>query len=67
MKINNFLILFLMLINIFIIGCQQQVQDVSEQETIEIVDETPIDNEIEEEFDDGLDAALQELEEIENI
>jgi len=63
MKINNFLFLWL-IIAIALIGCQPQVQ---ETKSIEIVDEKPIDSEIEKEFDDGLDEALQELEEIENI
>ena len=47
------------------IGCQ--VEEVSEPETIDIVDEEAVDQEIEEDFDDNLDEALQELEEIENI
>jgi len=71
-KINKYLSIFLLLI-VFLLGCQQ-VQEVSEQESdIEIITEDiedtveTIDDELEKEFDDGLDEALQELEEIENI
>jgi len=50
------------------LGCQQQFQDTGR---IEIVDETPeesvFEESIEEEFKDGLDAALRELEEIEDL
>jgi len=72
MKINNYMfILFIILIISFLLGCQQ-VQEVSEQEsdTIEISTEDDvetIDEELEKEFDDNLDEALQELEEVENI
>jgi len=70
MKFNNYLFILLFLI-IFLLGCQQ-IQEVSEQEsdTIEISGERvvgTIDEELEKEFDDGLDEALQELEEIEDI
>jgi len=60
---------FVFLFMIFLIGCQQ-AQEVSEQEpNIEIIDENinRIDEELEKEFDDGLDEALKELEEVENI
>jgi len=71
MKFNNYIfILFIMIFINFLFGCQQ-VQEVSEQESdIEVISEEnvePIDEELEKEFDDGLDEALQELEEIENI
>ena len=64
-----------MIFIIFLLGCQQ-VQEISEQEPsgIEVstekgIEETAdtIDEELEKEFDDGLDEALQELEEIEDI
>ena len=56
------------LLAIFLVGCQQQVVDVSEEELpIEIISGEPIIEEIDENFDDGLDEALQELEEVENI
>lgn len=68
---KHFFISFVILIfTIFLIGCQQQIQEetkIQESETIEIVDEKMIDEELEKEFDDDLDEALQELEEIENI
>jgi len=58
---------FILLV-IFLIGCQQQVEEVSEEEPpIEIISGEPIIGEIEEEFDDNLDDALKELEEIEDI
>ena len=65
--INLFVILILL---IFLIGCQQQIQEkitVQEPETAEIVEEEIIDEELEKEFDDNLDEALKELEEIEDI
>jgi len=71
MKFNNYIfILFIIFLINFLLGCQQ-VQEVSEQEsdTIEIGERVvePIDEELEKEFDDGLDEALQELEEVEDI
>lgn len=62
-----FVILILL---IFLIGCQQQIQEkitVQEPEIAEIVEEEIIDEELEKEFDDNLDEALKELEEIEDI
>ena len=67
---NNFSILFsLIIIIIFLIGCQQKVQgEITEPpEPIKIVEDKTIDEELEKEFNDNLDDALQELEEIENI
>lgn len=52
----------------FLLGCQPQDTKISEEEpSIEISGGEPIIKEIEEEFDDNLDAALEELGEIENI
>jgi len=70
MKFNNYMFILLIFI-IFLLGCQQ-VQEVSEQETdiIEISSEKVVGTiyeELEKEFDDGLDEALAELEEVENI
>ena len=67
---NNFSILFsLIIIIVFLIGCQQKVQEeITEPlEPIKIVEEETIDEELEKEFNDNLDDALRELEEIENI
>ena len=57
--------LLLVVFVIFLIGCQQYVEE--QEDTIEIVGGEQIIEEIEEEFDDNLDDALKELEEIENI
>lgn len=65
---KHFFISFVILI--FLIGCQQQIQEeitVQEPEIIEILDDKIIDEELEKEFEDGLDEALKELEEVENI
>ncbi len=60
-------ILFAILV-IFLLGCQQQVDKVSEEKpSIEISSGQPVIEKIDEEFDDNLDEALQDLEEIENI
>ncbi|MBI2135048.1 hypothetical protein HYU09_03590 [Candidatus Woesearchaeota archaeon] len=68
---NSLLVLLAMLVlAIFLIGCQQQVSETKEiSDAMEIVDEAqePAADEYEQEFDDGLDAALQELEEIEDV
>ncbi|MBI2208674.1 hypothetical protein HYU50_04215 [Candidatus Woesearchaeota archaeon] len=70
-KNHYFLRLFLLvIIGLFLIGCQKQTQgDKEMSDSIKIVDETqkPADEEIEKEFDDGLDMALGELEEIEKV
>lgn len=60
-------ILFVILV-IFLLGCQQQIYKVSEEKpSIEISSGQPVIEKIDEEFDDNLDAALEELEEAENI
>ena len=64
---NNFSILFsLVIIIVLLIGCQQKVQEeiTEPPEPIKIVEEETIDEELEKEFNDNLDDALQELEEI---
>ena len=59
--------LFMMLV-VLLLGCQQQVDKESEEEPfVEISSEQPVIEKIDEEFDDNLDEALQDLEEIENI
>ena len=57
--------LLLVIFVIFLIGCQQYGEEQSD--TIEISGGEPIIEVIEEEFDDNLDDALKELEEVENI
>ena len=57
--------LLLVVFVIFLIGCQQYVEE--QEDTIEIVGGEQIIEEIEEEFDDNLDDALKELEEIGDI
>ena len=59
----------MIIIIVFLIGCQQKVQEeITEPlEPIKIVEEETIDEELEKEFNDNLDDALRELEEIENI
>ena len=53
---------------IFLLGCQQQVDKESEENpSMEISSGRPITEEIDEEFNDNLDEALQDLEDIENI
>ena len=59
-------IIFLLLM-IFLIGCQLEDKTLEEKSSIEITGSEPIIKEIDEEFDDNLDEALQELEEIESI
>jgi len=58
----------IIILAILLVGCQQQIQEVG---NIEIIDETPeesvVEENIEEEFEDGLDAALRELDEIEDL
>ena len=70
MKGKNIL-LVLLIMSIFIIfltGCQQQVSDTEEiYDAMEIVDEAREPVADENEFDDDLDAALQELEDIGDI
>ena len=51
---------------IFLVGCQQSAE-VSEEPSIEIISGEPIIEQIDEDFDDNLDEALQELEDVENI
>lgn len=64
---QNKKILFVILV-IFLLGCQHQDDKVSEEKpSIEISSGQPVIEKIDEEFDDNLDEALQELEEIENI
>jgi hypothetical protein len=62
MKFKNFISVFFILL--FILGCQAEV---AEESTIEIVNEGKVIGGIDEEFDDGLDDALNDLKEIENI
>ena len=53
---------------VLLLGCQQQVDKESEEKpSMEISSGQPVIEKIDEEFDDNLDEALQELEEIENI
>ena len=77
MRITKYFLnlIIVLLFIFFLIGCQQ-VSEVSEQEpsgieisTEESIEETAdiINEELEKEFDDGLDEALKELEEVENI
>ena len=59
--------LFIMFV-VLLLGCQQQVDKESEEKpSMEISSGQPAIEKIEEEFDDNLDDALQDLEEIENI
>jgi len=74
MKLNNYiLILFTILFINILMGCQQVPEVLEQESNIEIVSEDveerveAIDDELEKEFDDGLDEALAELEEIKNI
>jgi len=62
MKTKYFFLIFVILL----LGCQQSVE-ITEEQTIEIVDETPAQIKEEENFDDNLDEALKELDEIEDI
>ena len=57
--------LLLVVFVIFLIGCQQYGEE--QADTIEINGVEPIIEEIGEEFDDNLDDALKELEDIESI
>ena len=53
---------------IFLLGCQQQVNKESEEKpSMEISSGQPVIEKIDKEFNDNLDEALQELEEIVNI
>ena len=53
---------------VLLLGCQQQVDKESEEKpSMEISSGQPVIEKIDEEFDDNLDEALEELEEIENI
>ncbi|MEK6869549.1 MAG: hypothetical protein AABX74_04925 [Nanoarchaeota archaeon] len=53
---------------VLLLGCQQQVDKESEEKpSIEISSGQPVIEKIDKEFDDSLDEALQELEEIEDI
>jgi len=53
---------------IFLLGCQQQVDKESEEKpSMDISSGQPVIEKIDEEFDDNLDAALEELEDVENI
>ena len=66
-KMFNKKFLFIMFA-VLLLGCQQQVDKESEEKpSMEISSGQPVIETIEEEFDDNLDAALEELEEIENI
>ena len=68
--IKKYLFILLILFILFLIGCQQQIkQELEEQkpDAIEIISEEPAVEEIDEEFNDNLDEALKELEEVENI
>ena len=59
--------LFIMLA-VLLLGCQQQVDKESEERpSMEISSGQPVIEKIDEEFDDNLDEALEELEEIEDI
>jgi len=66
-KMFNKKFLFIMFA-VLLLGCQQQVDKESEEKpSMEISSGQQVIEEINEEFDDNLDQALQELEEIENI
>ena len=53
---------------VLLLGCQQQVDKESEEKpSMEISSGQPVIEKIDEEFDDNLDEALEELEEIEDI
>ena len=53
---------------VLLLGCQQQVDKESEEKpSMEISSGQPVIEKIDKEFNDNLDEALQELEEIENI
>lgn len=67
MNSNNKLILFLFMIIIFIIGCDQEEELVEQEQINDIIEEEIFNEELEKEFDDNLDDALKELEEIEDI
>lgn len=68
---NIFLILLIMfLFAVFLIGCQQQVDEAKKTpDAMKIIDEPqkPVTGDIEKEFNDSLDMALEELEEIEKV
>ena len=60
-------ILFAILV-IFLLGCQQQVDNESEEKpSMDISSGQPVIEQIDEEFDDNLDDALEELEDAENV
>ena len=66
-KMLNKKFLFIMFV-VLLLGCQQQVDKESEEKhSMEISSGQPVIEKIGVEFDDNLDEALQELEEIENI
>jgi len=58
--------IFLIFFVVFLVGCQQ-VDEVVDEPSIEIISGEPIIEEVDEKFNDGLDDALRELEEIESI
>jgi len=59
--------LFFAVFVIFLLGCQPQAETPYDGPIIGISGGDPIIKEIEKEFDDNLDAALEELEAIENL
>ena len=60
-------ILFAILV-IFLLGCQQQVDNESEEKpSMDISSGQPVIEQIDGEFDDNLDDALEELEDAENV
>lgn len=66
-KMFNKKFLFVIFV-IFLLGCQQQVDKESEEKlSMEISSGQPVIEKIVEEFDDNLDAALEELEDAENV
>jgi len=70
MKKHYLGLLMIFSIIVILIGCQQQVEEAKEiPDAMKIVDEMqkPAAEEIEKEFNDSLDMALEELEEIEDI
>lgn len=59
--------LFIILV-VLLLGCQQQLgKEPGEKPSMEISSGQPVIEKIDEEFDDNLDEALEELEEIERI